>query len=289
MPFSMVNFIRITRQTLYLSIEMGYYYIYMSIQPRSPISRPKSDVNTARILQTTFSVAIVLATLFVGFSPKMFSSNFSGLISSWLTSQPENGVVVPVTQGPGKPIGIVSGHWGNGNDPGAVCPDGTNEHDVNLAIATLVRQKLEARGYQVDMLQEFDSRLDGYNGAVLLAIHTDTCDVIDDQATGFKVATSTYSHDSNLANRLTACLDTRYAKVTGLKFNPGGITENMTDYHAFRAVDPATTAAIIETGFLNLDHDILVNHPDVIADGIVSGLVCFVANESVQTLPLPTP
>jgi N-acetylmuramoyl-L-alanine amidase len=191
------------------------------------------------------------------------------------------------TQGPGKPIGIVSGHWGNGNDPGAVCPDGTKEQVVNLTIATLVRQKLEARGYQVDLLQEFDSRLDGYNGEVLLAIHTDTCDVINDQATGFKVANSTYSHDTNLANRLTACLDTRYASVTGLKLNPGGITENMTDYHAFRAVDQATTSAIIETGFLYLDKDILVNHPDIVADGIVAGLVCFVNNENVQLLPTP--
>ena len=261
----------------------------MTIQPRTSSNRQNDGVHTAHILQTTFSVAILLATLFVGFSPTMFSSNFSSLISGWLTSQPFNGPVMQVTQGPGKPIGIVSGHWGNGNDPGAICPDGTKEQVVNLAIATLVRQKLEARGYQVDMLQEFDSRLDGYNGEVLLAIHTDTCDVINDQATGFKVATSTYSHDTNLANRLTACLESRYAKATGLKFNPGGITENMTDYHAFRAVDPATTAAIIETGFLNLDRDILVNHPDTIADGIVSGLVCFVANESVQALPIPTP
>jgi len=246
-------------------------------------------VQTAHILQTTLSVAILLATLFAGFSPTMFSSNPSSLISSWLNTQPDNGPLVQVTQGPEKPIGIVSGHWGNGNDPGAVCPDGTKEQVVNLAIATLVRQKLEARGYQVDMLQEFDTRLDGYDGEVLLAIHTDTCDVINDQATGFKVATSTYSQDTNLANRLTACLESRYAKVTGLKLNPGGITEDMTEYHAFRVVSPATTAAIIETGFLNLDRDILVNHPEVVADGIVSGLVCFVANESVQALPIPTP
>lgn len=288
----MVNFIRFAHQTLYLFAEMGYYYLNMTIQPRPSSSRPRGGVHTGRILQTTFSVAILLATLFVGFSPTMFSSNFGTLISGWLASQPDNGpVAAQATQGPGlgKPIGIVSGHWGNGNDPGAVCPDGTNEHDVNLAIATLVRQKLEARGYQVDMLQEFDSRLDGYDGEVLLAIHTDTCDVINDQATGFKVATSTYSHDTNLANRLTACLESRYAQVTGLKFNPGGITENMTDYHAFRAVNPATTAAIIETGFLYLDRDILVNHPDVVADGIVSGLVCFVTNENVQPLSLPTP
>jgi N-acetylmuramoyl-L-alanine amidase len=285
----MVNFIRFARKTLYLFVELGYYYTNMTIQSRPSSFRPKSGVHTVRILQTTFSVAILLATLFVGFSPKMFSSNLSSLVSGWLNSQQANGPVAQASQGPGKPIGIVSGHWGNGNDPGAVCPDGTNEHDINLAIASLVRQKLEARGYQVDMLQEFDSRLDGYNGEVLLAIHTDTCGVINDQATGFKVATSTYSHDTNLANRLTACLESRYASVTGLKLNPSGITENMTDYHAFRAVNPATTAAIIETGFLNLDRDILVNHPDVVADGIVSGLVCFVANESVQALPLPTP
>ncbi len=284
----MVNFIRFVWQTLHLSVELGYYYLIMAIQPRSYSSRQRGGVHTGRILQTTFSVAILLATLFVGFSPTMFSSNLGSVITGWLSSQPEVGPVAQATQGPGKPIGIVSGHWGNGNDPGAVCPDGTNEHDVNLAISTLVRQKLEARGYQVDMLQEFDSRLDGYNGEVLLAIHTDTCDVINDQATGFKLATSTYSHDTNLANRLTACLETNYARVTGLKFNPGGITENMTDYHAFRAVNPATTAAIIETGFLNLDRDILVNHPDVIADGIVSGLICFVTNESVESLPLPT-
>ena len=261
----------------------------MAIHAHSSSNRPKAGVRTAQILQTTFSVAILLATLFVGFSPKMFSSNFNSLISGWMSSQQVNLPVEQVTPGPGKPIGIVSGHWGNGFDSGAVCPDGTKEQVVNLAIATLVRQKLEARGYQVDMLQEFDTRLDGYNGEVLLAIHTDTCDVIDDQATGFKVASSTYSNDSNLANRLTSCLESRYASVTGLKLNPGGITENMTDYHAFRAVNPATTAAIIETGFLHLDHEILVNHPDTIAEGIVSGLVCFVANENVQALPVPTP
>jgi N-acetylmuramoyl-L-alanine amidase len=242
-----------------------------------------------RILQTTFSVAILLATLFVGFSPKMFSSNFNSLISGWLTSHPDSRPIAQTTQGPRKPIGIVSGHWGNGDDAGAVCPDGTNEHDVNLKISSLVRQKLEAYGYQVDMLQEFDSRLDGYNAEVLLAIHTDTCDVINDQATGYKLATSTYSHDTNLANRLTACLETHYASVTGLKLNPGGITMNMTDYHAFSAVAPATTAAIIETGFLNLDRDILVIHPDIIADGIVKGLICFVTNESVQVPSNPTP
>ncbi|HTX90924.1 MAG TPA: N-acetylmuramoyl-L-alanine amidase [Anaerolineales bacterium] len=256
-------------------------------QPPSP--RPGIGLRTVRVLQTTFSVAVLLATLFVFFSPKMFSTNLTALISAGLNKQPEGAPVAYATQSAELPIGIVSGHWGNGDDPGAVCPDGANEHDVNLAIASLVRQKLEAYGYQVDLLQEFDSRLDGYNAEVLLAIHTDTCDAINDQATGFKVASSTYSHDANLANRLTACLDNHYAAVTGLKFNPGGITENMTDYHAFRAVNPATPAAIIETGFLYLDKKILVGQPDLVADGIVEGILCFVKNQSVSPVVVPTP
>ena len=261
----------------------------MAVQPTPSSPRPGSGVHTVRILQTTFSVAILLATLFVGFSPKMFSGDLNSLISGLLVPHTDGGLSVAPPLHKAIRIGIVSGHWGTGGDPGAVCPDGTNEHDVNLAIASLVRQKLEAYGYEIDLLQEFDSRLDGYNAAVLLSIHADTCDVIDDQATGFKVAASTYSRDQNLARRLTACLDDRYAGVTGLRLHSGSVTINMTDYHAFSVIDPATSAAIIETGFLNLDRNILVGHPDVVADGVVSGILCFVNNESVQLAPKPNP
>jgi N-acetylmuramoyl-L-alanine amidase len=254
--------------------------------PKPSRSSSGTSAGAGRILQTTLSVAFLLATLFTGFSPKMFSGNFGGIISGILTPQPEGGEAVPTTQKPVR-IGIVSGHWGNGGDPGAVCPDGTNEHDINLVIASLVRQKLEARGYNIDLLQEFDPRLDGYQAALLLSIHNDTCDIIDSQATGFKVAASSYSRDKNLTERLSACLDDRYGRITGLIYRSGNITVNMTDYHAFRAIDPSTPAAIIETGFLNLDRSLLVDHPDVVADGLVAGVLCFVKSESVQ--PIPTP
>jgi N-acetylmuramoyl-L-alanine amidase len=61
----------------------------------------------------------------------------------------------------------------------------------------------------------------------------------------------------------------------------------MTDYHAFRAIAPSTPAAIIETGFLNLDRSLLVDHPDVVAEGVVAGVLCFVRSESVE--PISTP
>lgn len=269
---------------------MEYYYINMTTLPPSLPRRPSSGVHTGRILQTIFSVAILVASLFVAFSPRMFSGNLNSLISGLLVPHTESGVPLPTKVNNAVRIGVVSGHWGNGDDPGAVCADGTNEHDVNLKIASLVRQKLEAYGYNIDLLQEFDSRLEGYNAAVLLSIHSDTCNVIDDQATGFKVAASTYSHDRNLSDRLTACLDDRYAAATGLSFHSGSVTTDMTDYHAFSVIDPATPAAIIEAGFLNLDRDLLVNHPDVVADGVVSGIQCFINNENVQpATPQPTP
>lgn len=263
----------------------------MTVSPTPP-PRRTSGVHTGRILQTIFSVAILVATLFVAFSPKMFSGNLNTLISGLLAPQVVNGAAAPTRINNAIRIGIVSGHWGNGqdiNDPGAVCPDGTNEHDVNLTIASLVRQKLEAYGYNVDLLQEFDSRLEGYDAAVLLSIHADTCEVIDDTATGFTIAASSYSHDRNLADRFTACLSDRYAAATGLKPHPGSITMDMVKYHAFSVINPGTTAAIIETGFLNLDRTILVNHPDVVADGITKGIQCFINNESVQTAVQPTP
>jgi N-acetylmuramoyl-L-alanine amidase len=261
----------------------------MTIPPSIKPRRTSGNYNTARILQTVFSVAILLATLFVAFSPKMFSGNLNTLISGLLIPRAEGGIALPTSIRSAVRIGIVSGHWGNGDDTGASCPDGTNEQEVNLKIASLVRQKLEAYGFEIDLLQEFDSRLEGYNAAALLSIHADTCDVIDEQATGFKLAASTYSRDRNLSERLTACLEDRYSNATGLKLHSGSVTVNMTDYHAFSVVDPATTAAIIETGFLNLDRDILVNHPDEVADGIVAGIKCFVNNESVKQTPIPTP
>jgi len=41
---------------------------------------------------------------------------------------------------------------------------------------------------------------------------------------------------------------------------------------------------IIETGFMNLDRQILTQDEDLIAQGIADGLVCYVQNESI-TIP----
>lgn len=243
-----------------------------------------------RAIQTTIFVAILLATVFVAWTPQSFSAaSFADRLAVLLTPQPVGNPAGPAQ--PALRIGIVAGH--SGNDSGAVCTDANGkvtltEAEVNLNIATLVQKKLVERGFQVDLLNEFDTRLNGYRAVAIVSIHNDSCQYINDQATGFKVAAALNTRDVNRASRLLACLVDRYHAATGLKFHPGSITPDMTGYHAFSEIDPNTIAAIIEAGFLNLDRDILTQHTDQVADGVVSGLMCFVNNENVEPTPVPT-
>jgi N-acetylmuramoyl-L-alanine amidase len=180
---------------------------------------------------------------------------------------------------PGPYVGIVAGHWGN--DSGAICPDGVTEQQVNLAIAKRVTERLRARGVWVDLLQEFDSRLNGFSGDLLVSIHADSCDPIDADppATGFKVARSQASQIPTIADKLVNCLHTEYQKATGLAFHENSITNDMTFYHSFNELDPNTPAAIIETGFLRLDYDMIVRQPDRPAEGIANGILCFLKTQ----------
>jgi hypothetical protein len=59
----------------------------------------------------------------------------------------------------------------------------------------------------------------------------------------------------------------------------------MTSYHAFDEIHESTTAVIIGVGFLNLDRQILTQQPDLIAEGIKSGLKCFINNEDINNAP----
>ncbi len=63
----------------------------------------------------------------------------------------------------------------------------------------------------------------------------------------------------------------------------------MTDYHAFGEINNTTTAAIIETGFLATDRQFLLDHTDLVAEGIREGVLCFVRNEPVSLTPTPNP
>jgi N-acetylmuramoyl-L-alanine amidase len=254
--------------------------------PDSPGRTYGSRMTVFRALQTVFSAAFIVATLFTIWTPTaLFSNTLVEKVNLALEPVPLVVDGPTPTPLPARRVGIVAGHWGN--DSGAVCADGVTEADVNLKIATLVSQQLNEEGYEVDLLKEFDHQLMQYQALLLVSIHNDSCNYVNDEATGFKVSAARSSAYPEKASRLTACLVDRYAAITGMAFHYNSITPDMTDYHAFEEINTNTTAAIIETGFLNLDRQILTERTDVVAQGITSGILCYLRNESVAPTPIP--
>ncbi len=237
-------------------------------------------MNVLGQLTTVFAVGALLATLFTAFTPLgLLPTGITEWAASLLSGSNAQGSTFPTpTPRPRPLIGIVAGHWGN--DSGAVCSDGLTEAEINLDVATRVKEELTAAGFDVDLLQEYDDKLSGYNALALVSIHADTCEYIDDNATGFKVAPSLASSAPEKASRLVACISSRYQEITGMRFHPGSVTSHMSSYHAFNEINTNTTAAIIETGFLNLDRQILTQSSDLIADGIAQGILCYIYNQS---------
>ena len=181
-------------------------------------------------------------------------------------------VINSAVKDPNQPlVGIVSGH--RGYDPGAVCPDGLTEAEINYAIALEVASLLERRGVQADLLDEFDDSLTDYQADALVSIHSDSCNIPG--ASGFKVARVTDSAIPESEDRLVACLNQEYAAYTGLPQHPASITDGMTNYHAFSEITPHTPGAIIETGFLLDDRQLLQYRPKIVARGVAAGILCF--------------
>ncbi len=246
-------------------------------------------------LAAALIVSGVLATAFTAWTPASLSpgewvSQLVSLAGSPKASPVDTGPSGPVLQDAGGiRIGIVAGHSGPNPDsgyvdPGAVCDDGLTELSVNQSIANLVVRSLQAAGYNAELLEEWDTRLTGYRAVALVSIHTDSCTPVNADATGYKVAAAVDTSIPDRAQRLVTCLADRYQAATDLRFHPGSITRDMTEYHTFNEVHSDTPAAIIEVGFLFLDRDFLTRNPDKAARGIADGILCYVNNEPA-TLP----
>lgn len=187
-----------------------------------------------------------------------------------------------LTPTPGPPhVGIVAGHWGH--DTGAMCPDGLREVDINFDVAERVVRMLRANGYQVDMLEEFDDRLGDYRADALVSIHADSCKEFRNAtppASGFKVARVANSMVPEAEDQLVACLRKHYETRTRMYFHANSITPDMSHYHTFYEINGMTPGVIIETGFMFADRTVLTERPDLVAQGIVEGIVCFIEGET---------
>lgn len=178
----------------------------------------------------------------------------------------------------GRQLALVSGHAGN--DSGAICIDDAGnptvtEQAINAAIANLVAQQFARQGATVTILNEFDDRLQGLQADLLVSIHADSCI----GASGYKAAYATNANVATAALVLNRCFDEWYAKTTQLTLHLNTITHAMTDYHAFRKIDPTTPAMILEVGFIGGDQQLLVERPATVAQGITESIRCYFESE----------
>ncbi len=187
-------------------------------------------------------------------------------------------------------IGIISGHRGLsrnniGNDPGAVCEDGLEEADINFEVARRVVDNLRARNYTVDLLDEFDARLDNYRAAALLSIHANTCADFGERVSGYLVAKASSRPDGGIDAYFVECVAFHYEELIPLE-RSHNLTLDMTDNHAWRKIHPLTPGVIIEMGYMLADRQILTEEPELLAQALTQGILCLLGSPtSYPALP----
>ena len=170
-----------------------------------------------------------------------------------------------------------------GTDSGVVCDDGLTEAEINLRVAELTAERLAQQGVTAQIFEEFDREMRGLTADALVAIHSDSCQV---DFSGFKVASEEGGSDAS--QRLAECLWNEYEGATQLDRHPSTITNDMTRYHAFREISVRTPAAIIELGFMNADRGLIADQPELAAEGVANGILCFLTpqpSEAASTTP----
>lgn len=249
-----------------------------------------------RTLFVTIFSAVLASTIFTWFTnPRFIQPEVaSGLYAAESTQRAGRGVPAATpTLPPSTPrwmqqIGIVSGHRGPENDPGAVCEDGLTEAEINFAVAQLVVEQLRGQGYDVDLLDEFDARLQNYRAAALVSIHANTCQDFGAPTSGYLVAKAAARPPGGVDDLLAECIGLYYGAATRLE-RRFTLTVDMTNYHTFREIHATTPAAILELGFMRDDRALLTEQQDLLASAIVNGVNCFLRGENPLAQQTPDP
>ncbi len=184
-------------------------------------------------------------------------------------------------------VALQVGHWKTNELPdelerlrergGGTSGGGKAEWEVNLTVANAAKNILEAKGIVVDILPA--TIPPAYWADAFVAIHADGNTSAN--VSGFKIA-SPFRDFTGKAQTLVETLSTEYKKATGFS-NDANVTHSMRGYYAFNwwrykyALNPMTTAAIIEMGFLTnqKERELLIRTPEKAAQGIANGIVKF--------------
>jgi len=233
---------------------------------------PKKGYSTMRGVETVISIAILMATLLTLWNPRdLFKTpNLAALLRNEAVISEEPKTEAGDTSGH---IALLVGHWQDNR--GEVCADGLLEEDVNLNVVNRAGQSLIDMGYEVDIFPEYDLGLLNYRGAVLVAVYSGSCASSPPAPSGFSVATSLTAQNPDLVNQLAECLAESYHQYTDLPFMYEVINPDHFAYHVFRDINPDTPAVFIEMGSLSTDRSIIVGQADRTANGISSGIICF--------------
>ena len=154
---------------------------------------------------------------------------------------------------------------------------GYNEVDLNGEIAERIATLLRAQGIEVDLIPT--TVPEGYLADAFLALHCDSDGV--GELSGFKMAHS--SRRTPYEDALMSSIKDSYAKATGLSYDAEHVSRAMIGLYSFNwsryqhATSAFTPSTIIELGFISNDEDrhLLVNRQDVIATGVVNGILAF--------------
>lgn len=245
--------------------------------------------------------ALIVAFIFSYWTPESFlSDEFRGELQA-VNSTRGGATALPSplpTFSSVQRIGIITGHSGPPLnpafevDPGAVCDDNNDgnpeltELSINTAVAQRLAGLLLQEGFEIDLLEEWDDRIDNYRGAALVSIHTNTCENLGFGANGFNVQASSNAAIRDRDELLVNCLAQTYAAATGLPRH-FGTSPDLVDYHVFREVSIDTPTVIVELGFMFADRQTLVERPDDMARGIAEGMLCFLKPEQFRVTPTP--
>lgn len=247
-------------------------------EPEQPKSR--FDYTVLNGVQTVISIALVMATLLTLWNPrKMFStSNLTTLLAE---EAAQEALQAKSDESGSKRIALLAGHWQD-NNPGEVCADGLIESDINFDIASRAAQILEDQGFTVDLFPEYDLDYLDYKGAALIAIYSGSCAENPTPASGFKIGGAYSAQNPEQVDQLATCLSQEYQKATSLPFTYEVINSEHAAYHIFRDINVSTPAVLLELGSLNTDREILTNQAEHTAEGVVSGILCFINNQQAN-------
>lgn len=255
------------------------------VRPRLSVPKPRNGSFASGFLGTTFVVIIstaLVATLLMFFVDPGYLNPLvvQGLqldregIASFSLPTPAR---TPVWM---QRIGIISGH--RGRDSGAICEDDygnvlLREVDINFAVAQRVVATLQARNYAVDMLDEADPRLENYRAAALVSIHSNTCYDFGEYVSGYIAAISEARPRTGVDAFLRECIAINYGANVPLR-RSFTLTEDLTNYHVWQKIHPLTPGMILEMGYMLADRATLTEDPNLLADAITAGILCFMEN-----------